>query len=108
MEIQTTQVSQNYQNNVTSESTTKVDKVFENMINEDGSLKISLNETELKKLSYEEAKELREKLEENGYCRKGFFELNRTLNKSIYTIHGECNESATAADRKNFIKQAER
>ncbi len=70
MEIQTTQVSQNYQNNVTSKSTTKVDKVFENMINEDGSLKISLNETELKKLSYEEAKELREKLEENGYLKK--------------------------------------
>lgn len=49
-----------------------------------------------------------EKLEENGYCRKGFFELNRTLSKSIYTIHGECNESATPVDRKNFIKQAER
>ena len=49
-----------------------------------------------------------EKLKENGYCRKGFFELNRTLNKSIYTIHGECSESATPADRKNFINNAGR
>ncbi|WP_159820755.1 hypothetical protein [Colwellia sp. 20A7] len=49
-----------------------------------------------------------EKLEENGYCRKGFFELKRTLSKSIYTIHGECNESATPADRKNFINKTDR
>lgn len=49
-----------------------------------------------------------EKLKENGYCRKGFFELNRTLNKAIYTIHGECSESATPADRKNFINNAGR
>ncbi len=67
MEIQTTQVSQNYQNNVTSESATKVDKIFENMINEDGNLNVFIDESELKDLSYEEAKELREKLEENGY-----------------------------------------
>lgn len=43
-----------------------------------------------------------EKLADNSYCRKGFFELERSLNKTIFTIHGECNESATAADRENF------
>ncbi len=45
-----------------------------------------------------------ERFEDNGYCRKGFFELDRTLNKTIYTIHGECSESATSEDRKNFAK----
>lgn len=45
---------------------------------------------------------LLEKFEENNYCRKGYFELGRTLNKSIYTINGECNESATASDKKAF------
>ncbi|WP_426359393.1 hypothetical protein ACPUVO_03875 [Pseudocolwellia sp. HL-MZ19] len=50
---------------------------------------------------------LAERLEVNGYCRKGFFELKRTLNKSVYTIHGECSENATAIDRKNFINKVE-
>lgn len=45
-----------------------------------------------------------EKLEDNNYCRKGYFELERTLNKSIYTIQGECSESATSEDRQRFIK----
>lgn len=45
---------------------------------------------------------LLDKLEENNYCRKGYFELSRTLNKSIYTINGECNESATPSDKKVF------
>ncbi|MBU2871865.1 hypothetical protein [Colwellia sp. E2M01] len=43
-----------------------------------------------------------EKLEENNYCRTGYFELDRTFNKSIFTLHGECNESATVTDRENF------
>lgn len=45
---------------------------------------------------------LADKLAENNYCRAGFFELERSLNRTIFTIHGECNESATAADKKNF------
>jgi len=45
---------------------------------------------------------LADRLADNNYCRKGFFELKRSLNKTIFTIHGECNESATTADNKNF------
>ena len=55
-----------------------------------------------KQLTEELESRLVDKLEENGYCRKGFFELSRTFNKSIYTLNGECNESATPDDRKNF------
>ena len=54
------------------------------------------------KMAHELKSRLAEKLEENSYCRKGYFELERSLNKTIYTIRGECNESATAADRKSF------
>ena len=54
------------------------------------------------KMAHEFKSRLAEKLEENSYCRKGYFELERSLNKTIYTIRGECNESATAADRKSF------
>lgn len=46
-----------------------------------------------------------EKLEETGYCRKGYFELERTLNRSVYTIKGECSESATTEDRTTFINK---
>ena len=49
-----------------------------------------------------------QRFEDNRYCRKGFFELNRTFNRTIYTIHGECSESATPADRKNFINKTAR
>lgn len=44
-----------------------------------------------------------DRLEENNYCRKGHFELTRTLNKSVYSIRGECSESATAEDRENYV-----
>jgi len=67
MEINTTQVSPNYTSELKSESSTKVNDVFENMINEDGHLAMDLEESELRDLSYEEAKELKLKLEENGY-----------------------------------------
>lgn len=59
-------------------------------------------ETRQDKLNSELERRLAEKLADNNYCRKGFFELERRLNKTIFTIRGECNDSATAADRKNF------
>jgi len=67
MEINTTQVSPTYQSELKSESSAKVNDVFENIINEEGNLNVFIDESELKDLSYEEAKKLREKLEENGY-----------------------------------------
>lgn len=70
MEIQSTQISQSYQSDIKKENSTKVEDLFKNMINENGFLNMSSNEAELKKLSYEEAKELRVKLEDNGYLKK--------------------------------------
>lgn len=67
MEINTTQVSPTYQSELQTESSAKVNDVFENMIHEDGNLAMDLEESELRNLSYEEAKELKLKLEENGY-----------------------------------------
>lgn len=77
MEIKTSQVSQNYLNNVEVEKSSNVEKAFSDFINENGYLKSSLEETELKKLSYEEAKELRIKLEENGYSKQVSYNTNQ-------------------------------
>ncbi|TYK65709.1 hypothetical protein [Colwellia echini] len=51
---------------------------------------------------------LLDKLEDNNYCRTGYFELDRTFNKSIFTLHGECNESATLSDRNKFPSKTSR
>ncbi|XPV70631.1 MAG: hypothetical protein ACNI25_08590 [Halarcobacter sp.] len=67
MVINTTQVSPNYQSDLKSESSAKVNDLFENIINKEGNLNVFIDESELKDLSYEEAKELRKKLEENSY-----------------------------------------
>lgn len=48
---------------------------------------------------------LAQKLVTNGYCRKGYFELARDLKRTIYSIRGECNESATPEDRINFVNK---
>ena len=45
---------------------------------------------------------LDEALQESGYCRKGYIELNRTIGKGLIKIKGECHESATPADKKIF------
>ena len=54
------------------------------------------------KMTSELESRLAETLADNNYCRAGFFELERSFSKSIFTIKGECNESATTADRDNF------
>lgn len=45
---------------------------------------------------------LNEKLESNGYCRQGYFELDFSYLSGYAQLRGECNESATAEDRDNW------
>jgi hypothetical protein len=54
------------------------------------------------KITNELESRLAETLADNNYCRAGFFELERSISKTIFAIKGECNESATGADRDNF------
>jgi hypothetical protein len=42
-------------------------------------------------------------LEQTGYCREGYVELDRNLLFGNASIRGECKEGATPEDRKNFI-----
>ncbi|MCH7817258.1 MAG: hypothetical protein IIC60_11885 [Proteobacteria bacterium] len=39
---------------------------------------------------------------ENGFCREGYVELERTQERGKITIRGECNEGANAEDRAKF------
>ena len=48
-------------------------------------------------------KKLNLKLAETGYCREGYMELDSFFERGHVTIKGECNESATAQDKKTFI-----
>ncbi|MGL1956169.1 MAG: hypothetical protein OCD00_02460 [Colwellia sp.] len=41
-------------------------------------------------------------LEENNYCRKGYIELERNIGHRFLSLRGECHESATKKDRKQF------
>lgn len=41
-------------------------------------------------------------LEQTGYCREGFFELDHSISRYHLWIRGECKESATAEDRARF------
>lgn len=83
MEVQATQILQNYKPDLKSEKLNTVEKVFNNLIQEDinnekksakgpYSVKIGrdISEQELKKLSYEEVKELKSKLDEMNYFDK--------------------------------------
>ena len=47
-------------------------------------------------------KKLNLKLAETGYCREGFMELDSFFERGHVTIKGECNETATAQDKKTF------
>lgn len=43
---------------------------------------------------------------QTGYCREGFFELDRSISRYHLWMRGECKESATADDRLRFgLKQ---
>lgn len=37
-----------------------------------------------------------------GYCREGYFELDRRLSTQVLWIRGECRETATRSDREQF------
>lgn len=41
-------------------------------------------------------------VEQAGYCRDGFFELDRSISRYHLWVRGECKDSATAADQKTF------
>ena len=45
-------------------------------------------------------------LDQNDYCRNGYIELARYATKGSMSLRGECNESATGKDRKNFPNKA--
>jgi len=45
---------------------------------------------------------LNERLAINQYCRGGFIELERDIKRTVMTLRGECQESATKADRGQF------
>lgn len=41
-------------------------------------------------------------VEQAGYCREGFFELDRSISRYHLWVRGECKDSATAADQQAF------
>jgi hypothetical protein len=41
-------------------------------------------------------------VQQSGYCREGFFELDRSISRYHLWLKGECKESASEADRKRF------
>lgn len=44
-------------------------------------------------------------VKEAGYCRDGFFELDRSLSRYHLWLKGECKEGASAVDQQNFGTQ---
>ncbi len=40
------------------------------------------------------------KMQESTYCRTGYLTLEKSFVGAVYTLRGECNESATEEDRK--------
>ena len=41
-------------------------------------------------------------VEQAGYCREGFFELDRSISRYHLWVRGECKDSATDADQQAF------
>lgn len=41
-------------------------------------------------------------VENSGYCRDGFFELDRSISRYHLWVRGECKDSATTADQQAF------
>lgn len=44
-------------------------------------------------------------VERSGYCRDGFFELDRSISRYHLWVRGECKDSATPADQQLFGTQ---
>ncbi len=49
------------------------------------------------------ADELEIRLDQNGYCREGYTEIESYFSRGSGQIRGECNEVATEMDRQSFI-----
>ena len=45
-------------------------------------------------------------VEQSGYCREGFFELDRRISPRHLWVRGECKDGATAEDRQTFGEKA--
>lgn len=41
-------------------------------------------------------------VEHSGYCREGFFELDRSISRYHLWVRGECKDSATTDDQQSF------
>jgi hypothetical protein len=67
VQIKTALLSQNYSRDAKQQESSNVEKLFHSLINEEGDFDLSFDEEELKKLTFNEAKELKIKLEVNGY-----------------------------------------
>ena len=46
--------------------------------------------------------QIAEVVEENGYCREGYVELDRSQEQAVFTFRGECKEAASDEDRARF------
>ncbi|MCY7296688.1 hypothetical protein [Alteromonas sp. a30] len=49
---------------------------------------------------------LEQKLESTGFCRTGYIPLGSYVERGIFEIRGECNESATKEDRVIFSQNS--
>jgi hypothetical protein len=43
------------------------------------------------------------RMDKSQYCREGYIELDRGFSGTMFTLRGECSESATDEDRKHFL-----
>jgi hypothetical protein len=100
MLVKNTLPSQSYSNDTKHENSPNVEKLFHSLINEEGDFDISFDEEELKNLTYQEAKELKIKLEDNGYLKnldtetEGLSPMGAGLLKVItFTYDDEFNKS---------------
>ncbi len=59
------------------------------------------------KMEEKAVNKLAKKLSETGYCREGYMELDSFFERGHVTIKGECNETATAQDKKTFPNSEE-
>jgi hypothetical protein len=54
------------------------------------------------KMDQQLTERLNNQLAHSDYCRTGYIELERNLGNSVFSIRGECHESATLADKERF------
>jgi len=45
------------------------------------------------------------KVEQSGYCREGFIEIDRQITRGYGQVRGECKEGASDADREKFAAE---